>query len=37
MFFDIAMIYTLLSVITNTSYKRRYEKEEKERIKIGVE
>jgi voltage-gated potassium channel len=31
MFFGIAMISTLLSVITNTFYKRRYEKEEKEK------
>ncbi len=31
MFFGIAMISILLSVITNTFYKRRYEKEEMER------
>jgi voltage-gated potassium channel len=31
MFFGIAMISTLLSVVTNTFYKRRYEKEEKEK------
>jgi hypothetical protein len=31
MFFGIAMISTLLSVITNTFYKRRYEKDEKEK------
>ena len=30
MFFGISMIAILLSVITNTFYKRRYEKEEKE-------
>ncbi len=31
MFFGISMIAILLSVITNTFYKRRFEKEEKER------
>lgn len=31
MFFGIAMISTLLSVNTNTFYKRRYEKGEKEK------
>ena len=31
MFFGIAMISILLSVITSTFYKRRYEKDEKEK------
>jgi len=31
MFFGISMIAILLSVITNTFYKRRFEKEEREK------
>jgi len=33
MFFGISMIAILLSVITNTFYKRRFEKEEREKEK----
>jgi hypothetical protein len=31
MFFGISMIAILMSIITNTFYKRRYEKEEREK------